>query len=99
MVQIDGAPALQSLVHDPILKRQSLSLGIGRFKNINRNPVGERALQELETEVKKQYPSSRPVAPYELAVAVASLNSRIRERGFAAREILFPERSCHRRKV
>jgi hypothetical protein len=88
-IRVDGAPAFQALVDDPTLTRHGLSLVIGRLKNINKNPVGEKAVQELEAEMKKAFPEGGPISPSSLAVVVATLNSRIRNRGLSAKEILF----------
>ena len=62
-------------------------LELGRAKNPNKNPVAERAIQELEEELLRQDPHGEPISPTLLAVATARLNTRIRSRGLSAREI------------
>ena len=89
LVRVDGAPGLKSLLNDPSLKRHGITLSLGRLKNKNKNPVAERAIQELEMELKRISPEGTPVTSTELAVATASLNERIRSRGLSAKEMLF----------
>ena len=87
-IRVDGATSFQALLHDPGLESHGLSLQMGRLKNVNKNPVAEKGVQELEIELRKRYPDGRSITPSELAVTVATLNSRIRSRGLSAKEIL-----------
>lgn len=87
VIRVDPAPGFSSLVNDPLLSQNRLSIEIGRIKNINKNPVAEKAIQELELEILKIDPSRGPISTTSLAVAVASLNTRIRHGGLSAREI------------
>jgi hypothetical protein len=89
VIRVDGAPAFQSLSQGQTLAHHGLSLEIGRLKNINKNPIAEKAIQELETELRKQHPSGSPISSADLALAIATLNSRVRDRGLSAHEILF----------
>jgi hypothetical protein len=88
-IRADGATALQALVGDQILSQHGISMEIGRLKNINKNPVAEKAIQELENEITRQHPDGGALSTTMLAVIVATLNSRIRNRGLSAKEILF----------
>ena len=87
VIRTDPAPAFQALVDDKILAKHRLSIEIGRTKNVNKNPVAEKAVQELETELLKIDPLGGTVSRKTLAVATANLNSRIRTRGLSAREM------------
>ena len=51
VIRTDAAPEFVSLVGDALLQKYHLSIEIGRVKNINKNPVAERAIQELEHEI------------------------------------------------
>jgi hypothetical protein len=75
-------------VNDEPLAKHRISIEIGRIKNPNKNPVAEKAIEELELELLKIDPLGGTVSPKTLAVATASLNTRIRSRGLSAREIL-----------
>ena len=88
-IRVDCATGFQALVNDQSLERYSIVLDMGRTKNVNKNPVGEKAVQELEVELRKQHPSGSPLTTSDLAIAVAVLNNRIRERGLSAKEIVF----------
>lgn len=88
-IRADGATPLQSLVGDQTLQKLGLAIQIGRLKNPNKNPVAEKAVQELGMELKRQHPEGGPVSTSQLATAIAFLNSRVRNRGLSAKEILF----------
>ncbi len=88
-VRVDPAPGFRSLEGDTLLKSHNVILDIGRIKNINKNPVAERGVEELELELLKQEPSGGMVSELSLATATARLNARIRTRGLSAREMLF----------
>jgi hypothetical protein len=87
-IRVDGASAMQALVGDKLLAKHGLEIEVGRLKNINKNPVAEKAIQELETELKQAYPSGGPLSSHNLALVVATLNTRVRNRGLSAKEIL-----------
>ena len=88
-IRVDSAPGFKSLKNDEQLKSLDISLDFGRTKNINKNPVGEKANSELEAELLKLDPTGAPVSNLTLQKAVHMLNSRIRNRGLSSREILF----------
>ena len=50
VVRTDATPGFVSLVDDEVLRKHRLSNLVGRIKNINKNPVAERAIQEIETD-------------------------------------------------
>ena len=81
---IDSASAFSSLAKDCVLNSLNISLEIGRIKNKNKNPIAEKAIQELEKELKRSYPEGGPVTPPQLALVTATV-----KRGLAAKEILF----------
>ena len=66
-----------------------ISLDFGRVKNANKNPVAERANQELECELLRLDPSGAAISQRTLQQALKTLNTRIRNRGLSAQEILF----------
>ena len=45
------APEFVPLVDDSLLREHHICVEIGRVKNINKNPVAEKAIQELEGEI------------------------------------------------
>ena len=77
-VRVDCAPGLKALKSDSGLRSCGIHLDFGRTKNINKNPVAERANQELELEILKIDPSGKPISATTLTQAVCVLNSRIR---------------------
>ena len=87
VIRVDPAPGFAALKDDPTLKGLRICLEIGRTKNVNKNPVAEKAIYELRDELLRQKPGGGPVNHLELATAVARLNSRIRYSGLSAREV------------
>ena len=87
-IRVDCAPALKSLTNDDSLSTNGIVLELGRAKNVNKNPVAEKANQELEKELLKVDPTGNPVSSVILLQAVCVLNSRIRSSGLSSREML-----------
>ena len=77
----------QALLDDKTLRKYQISLEISRKKNINKNPVAEHAVQEVEYELLQQDPTGGSVSPVTLSIALSCLNSRLRSRGLSAREM------------
>ena len=88
-IRVDNAPGFKPLKSDPLLASHGLSLDFGRAKNVNKNPVAEKSNQELELELLRIDPSGSPVSAASLQHAVKNLNTRIRNRGLSAQEMLF----------
>ena len=90
-VRVDPAPAHQSLFKDLrkecTLSRENIRLEIGRILNINKNPVAEKAIKELQRELLSISPTGAQINPVSLSLAVANLNSRIRAPGLSAHEL------------
>lgn len=89
VIRTDPAPGFQSLVTNELLQQHRLSIEIGRIKNVNKNPVAEKAVRELADELLRQDPTGGAVTPLTLALATSCLNSRIRSRGLSAREMWY----------
>lgn len=89
VVRTDPAPGFVRLVNDKLLAQQYLTIDVGRVKNPNKNPVAEKAIQELEDELLRLDPTGGPITPMSLAIANAAVNSRIRSRGLSSREMWF----------
>ena len=49
IIRTDPAPGFKSLVNDDQLTQYHLCIELGRAKNLNKNPVAEKAIQELGT--------------------------------------------------
>ena len=81
--------ALLRLTDDRLLQQHRITVEIGRIKNVNKNPVAEKAVRELEDELLRIDPSGGPLSALTLSIAVANLNARVRSRGLSAREMLY----------
>ena len=87
VIRTDPAPGFAALQNDTILRKHNLSIECGRTKNPNKNPIGEKAVQELEEEILRKEPHGGSVSPFTLAIVINNLNSRIRSNGLSAREM------------
>ena len=85
---MDNASAMQSLVGDSHLTRYNISIQLARKKNKNGNPVAEKAVQEFKQEKLKLKPAGGALNVLEKALITSSLNRRIRNSQFSAREII-----------
>jgi hypothetical protein len=89
VVRVDGATAFHPLIGDKDLIKKGIHLEVGRLKNRNKNPIAEKAVQELEHELKCEYPDGSPVSDCVLSLVTATLNMRVRNRGLSAKEIVY----------
>ena len=64
-----------------------MSIEVGRIKNVNKNPVAEKAIAEVEDELRRQLPGGGPVTEFGLATAVSRLNSHLRRDGVSVHEL------------
>jgi hypothetical protein len=87
VIRVDPAPGFVALKDDDMLRELGICLEIGRVKNINKNPVAEKAIYELECELIRLEPGGGSVTPLLLSLALARLNSRIRTGGLSSREL------------
>ena len=87
VIHTDPTPGFRALVNDTLLKKYRITIELGQPKNPNKNPVAERAVQELETELLRQEQLGGVVSPLTLAVATSALKSRIRSCGLSSREM------------
>ena len=88
-VRVDNAPGFRPLLNDSILRSNGLAIDFGRVKNVNKNPVAEKANQELEAELLRVDPTGSPVSASSLQQVLKVMNTRIRNRGLSAQEMLF----------
>ena len=88
-VRIDAATGFQAIRNDLTLQQHGIKLDFGHIKNKNSNSVVDKAIQELEIELLKNDPSGNAISNLQLQSTIQIMNSRIRNRGLSAREILF----------
>lgn len=86
-VRSDGCTSFQALVNDKILLSHQIHIEIGDVKNANKNPVCEKAIEELHGELVRLQPLGGKVTEATLACAVSNLNSRIRHNNLSAVEM------------
>ena len=87
-VRVDGATGFVALREDSILKELGIGLDYGRVKNPNKNPVIDKAIQELEKEILIAGLEGNKVTTSSLDTCLRQLNSKIRHCGLSAKEII-----------
>ena len=85
-LKVDSATALQSLQKDPLLNSLNIKIELGDPKNINKNPISERAISEILEEFAKRQPAGGAISETTLALSVAALNSKVRASGLSSSE-------------
>ena len=93
-IQVDEAPAFQTLQAESqtdgsILKQLNMRIDLGRTFNKNKNPVAENAIKEFHKECLRMNPAGGKITETDRAKITKIINSRIRLRGFSAKEIAF----------
>ena len=86
VIRVDPAPGLVSFKNANALQHLTVSIEVGRVKNINKNPIAEKAVLELEEELLCQ-PGGGPKSELGLAIATAHLNSCLCSKGLSYREL------------
>ena len=87
IIKVDPASSFRSLLDDAELKRNGLTLELGHAKYTNKNPVAERAIREIHSEIKRLLHESPEITEKILSQALANLNGRIRGEGVSSMEI------------
>ena len=93
-VQVDCSPGFQKLATEclldgNILKKFGIIVELGRSHNVNKNPVAENCVKEFLKERLRLSAHGGPVSEIERALITKNMNSRIRERGYTAKEMAF----------
>ena len=86
-VRVDPAPGFVSLQNDSKLQALNIQLEVGEPKNPNKNPVAEKAVQELSSELRRLCPNGGAITSLTLKLATANLNARLRHQNLSSREI------------
>ena len=89
-IKTDNAPGFKSMhSKDQDLSKLGITLELSDVTNKNGVAIVDKAIQELEKEIRIVSPESQPLSSSELARATLALNSRIRNRSLSAYEIMF----------
>ena len=91
LLRVDKAPGLVKLANasQSLLSDVGITLELAQDENKNSNCVVDKSINELEAELRKLSPSGAKLNSANLAQALMSLNSKVRNRGFTAAEIHF----------
>ena len=89
LIRTDAATGFQALQNDPSLQKLHIKIEITDPSNKNSIATVDKAIRELENEIVKIAPHSSAINQTVLSAALQSLNSKIRNRGLSAHEILF----------
>lgn len=86
VIPVDPAAGFVSLKNPNALQHLGVSIEVGCAKNINKNPVAEKAVLELKEELLHQKCASGPVTELGLAVATSCFNLRLCCQGLSSEE-------------
>ena len=87
VIRTDPHSSLKSLAQDKSLSEENIILELGSPKNVNKNAVAEKAIQELRREILSLSPEGNKISELTLAKALLNLNTRIRHTGRSSREL------------
>ena len=95
-LRVDKAPAFTKLASEEgsLLSQVGISLVLAEDDNKNSNCSVDKAIDELEQELKKLAPDGKQLNEGDLCQATLALNNKIRKRGLTASEIHF-SRDAH----
>ena len=88
IIRVDDAPGFITK-SDQVLQQLGMTLDFKRCVNKNKNSNADKAVPELEKELKCLIPDGSPASASTIALAVANLDSRIRFNGMSSKEMLF----------
>ena len=71
-----------------MLRKLNIEIITGDSKNVNKNPVAERAVREVEDEILKIQSADKEITVSLLAQATMAVNNKIRYIGYSANELL-----------
>ena len=72
---------------DKLLAKLNIELILGDPKNIDKNPVAERAIREIEDESIKIQSADKEITPAILAQATMTVNNKLRYLGYSSNEL------------
>ena len=85
--RVDPAPGFTVLRNNESLSGVNLVLDKDRIENMNKNPVAEKTIAELESEILRQDHMGDTLTAVALSLAIAPLQSRIRFSGWSAKPV------------
>ena len=93
VIQVDNAPGFQTLNKEcnsagSVFHKFHIKVDLGRTLNVNKNPVAENGIKEFHKECLRLHPTGGPLTKLDLASITKTMNERVRDRGFSAKEIL-----------
>ena len=88
LVRSDNASGFKALLNDYTLSQLNIIMDYGRRHNKNKNPVVDKVIRELISELLRLNPAGGQTNTIELSQAVSQLNARIRGRGLSSWEVV-----------
>ena len=92
-IRTDGASSFKSLQTEAesegsTWKTHNIKIELGEFHNVNKNPVAENMIKQVEKEILRHGHGDRQISTEMLAVITRTLNNRIKSNGLSSKEIL-----------
>ena len=91
-IRSDNGPSFQSLKIEAekegsLWHRHKITWELGATYNVNKNPICENKIRELEKEILRFKGNNGPLSRLELIEIVSNLNNRVRHHGKTAKEV------------
>ena len=104
VIRSDNAPSYQSLSleadqQDSLWSKLHLKWELGASYNINKNPISENKIKELEKEILRFKAAGGPLTKLDLIQIVAILNLRVRQHGKSAKELMLRRESMDNKPI
>lgn len=87
ILRMDNAAGFVAARTDERLVRAGISINLGEAKFTNRNPCGEKAIQEVQRELRTLAPHTKQLTSTDLALAISHVNACIRSTGLSSSEM------------
>jgi hypothetical protein len=88
VIRTDPTPGFQSIANNNLIISYRLYIELGKTKTVNKNPVVDRAMQEVNEHILRLDACAKAISPVMLARAIASVNSVLCSSGLYSREML-----------
>ena len=90
MLQQPSFQSLQGEANQPgsIWSEKNITWEVGATYNVNKNPISENKICELEKEILRFKALGGPLTPLDLVLVTEILNSRVRQHGKSAKELM-----------
>jgi len=89
VVYTDVAPGFVALVDDSLLREHHICIEMGCVEDSNKNPVEEKAIQELEGEILQHNPRGGSITQLQLSITLSHLTWTVSQRDHVPKRSIY----------